>query len=140
MKKKVSFGQSILSGVLAAAVSAVINSILFYIYHAAGIITDNVEIQPGQHMTVVNVLVASIIPSIAGSLVFFALERLTRQGYRRYLVVSIILLLLSFGNAFMAIKDVPLGYAISLNTMHVVVFASLLFFLKRAVKKVSAAA
>jgi hypothetical protein len=139
MKKKVSFKNAFLAGLMAAGVAAAVNAILFFIFHAAGIISDTIEVQRGQPMTVVPVIMMSIIPTLVATLVFFLLERVTKNGYKIFMIVSVILLLLSFSNPFMAIKEVTIGYGIVLDLMHVVVVSALLFFLKKAVKKVVAA-
>jgi hypothetical protein len=135
MTKKVSFKNAFLAGLMAAGTAAAVNAILFFIFHAAGLITDDIEIQPGQHMTVVPVLLSSIMPTLIACIVFWVIERLTKRGIMIFTIVSIVLLLLSFSNPFVMIPNVTIGYGVALNVLHVVVVASLLFYLRRAVKK-----
>jgi uncharacterized membrane protein len=134
MNAKLTFKQSILSGLIAGAVSAVINAVLFFIFHAAGIIVDTIFIQPNVPLTVIPVLISSIVPSIIASIVFFLLEKFTNNGFRIFSIISIILMILSFANPFVGIPEVTVGYGVVLNIMHVVVVFSLLYFIQRSKK------
>lgn len=122
------------AGLLAAATAAAVNAVLFFIFHAAGIITDEIMVQPNMPMTVVPVLISSILPTLIASLVFFLIEKYSQNGVKIFTIVSIILLLLSFANPFMGIPGVTVAYGIALNVMHVVVVAALLFFINRTKK------
>lgn len=132
METKLTFKQSILAGLTAAGVAAVINSILFFIFHAAGIITDDIFMQPNQPMTVVPIIMSSIIPTLIGSMVFFLFEKYSSNGFKIFSIVAIILLVLSFMNPFMGIPNVTIPYGIALDFMHVVVAGSLLYFIRKA--------
>jgi hypothetical protein len=128
---KSSFKSIITAAAVAGIISAVVNSILFFIFHTTGAIRDNVYVQDNQPLTVVPVIFSSIVPSLLAGVVFYLFCRYTKNGYKYFSILSIILLLLSFANPFMAIKNIPLGMGIALNIMHLVVVASLLFFFKR---------
>jgi hypothetical protein len=52
MTSKLSFKASLLAGLLASGVAAVINSILFFIFHGVGVIKDDIFVQPNQPLTV----------------------------------------------------------------------------------------
>ena len=134
MNSKLSFKQIITAGAIAAGCSAVINALLFFTFHAAGVLSDTILIQPGQPLTVVPIIMASILPSVIGASIFFLFEKYSANGFKIFSVISIVLLLLSFANPFMGIPKVTIGYGIVLNVMHVVVAFSLLFFLKRSKK------
>lgn len=134
MKTNVKFGQAVKAGLFAGLAAAAVNTILFFIFHAAGVLTDTIFIQPGQPLTVVPVLISSILPAIIASMVFFLFDKYTKSGFRIFTIVSIVLLLLSFMNPFMGIPGVTMGYAIVLNVMHVTVVAALLFFIRREKK------
>ncbi|MFM1999594.1 MAG: hypothetical protein RL204_1541 [Bacteroidota bacterium] len=134
MNTKLTFKQSITAGAIAAAASVVINAVLFFIFHAAGILTDDIMIQPNQPLTIVPVIISSILPSIVGACVFFLFEKYATNGYKGFTILSIILLVLSFANPFVGIPNVTMGYGVVLNVMHVVVAVALLYFIKRAKK------
>ena len=128
---KTSFKSIITAAAVAGVISAVVNSILYFIFHATGVIPDDVYIQENQPLTLVPVLISSFIPSLLAGVVFYLLCRYTQKGFRYFSILAIILLLLSFANPFMAIKNIPLSMGIALNVMHIVVVTSLLYFFKR---------
>jgi len=132
MSLKLSFSQSLVAGSKAAGASVIINVILFYIFHATGVITDNFFIKPNQPLTVVPVIISSILPSLLGAAVFFLFEKFTYNGFKLFSIVAIILMLLSLSSPFLAVQNMPVDYAIALDLMHVAVAFSLLFFIKRA--------
>jgi hypothetical protein len=123
-----------LAGLTAAGVATIANVILFYVFHGLGVIADNIYVQPNVPMTIVPIIFASIIPTILASVVFFLLERFTKNGFKIFRIISVILLILSLGNAFMAIQGITVGYAIVLCVMHIVVVVSLLYFLGNKLK------
>lgn len=131
---KLSFKQIITAGAIAAGASMVINAILFFIFHAAGFITDDIFVQPNQPMTVIPVIMSSIIPSLIGACIFFLFEKYSNNGLKLFSIVAGVLLVLSFGNPFFGIQGVTVAYGIALNIMHVVVAGSLLYFINRSVK------
>lgn len=136
MKTKLNFTQSIKAGAFAALVAAGINAVLFFIFHAMGIITDTIFIQPEQPMTIVPVLFSSIVPTLIASMVFFLFEKYSKNGFHSFRILAIILLVFSFINPFMGIPGVTTTYAIALNFMHIVVVGSLLFFIGKAVNSI----
>jgi uncharacterized membrane protein len=131
---KVNLQQSITAGAIAGGVAAVINAVLFFIFHSLGVLTDDIFIQPNQSLTVVPVIVSSILPSIIGSIVFFLIEKFTNNGFGIFRIVSIVLLILSLVSPFMQIPNVTTGFAIVLDIMHVVVAFSVLYFINRSVQ------
>jgi hypothetical protein len=134
MTNKLNFKQVFLSGLTAAAVSSIINAILFFLFHSMGWITDDIFVQPNQPMTVILVIMASFVPSLIASLVFFAFEKFTQNGFRIFSIVSIILMLLSLASPFTVIPNVTTPYALSLSGMHLVVPLILLYFIDRSKK------
>lgn len=131
MNSKLNFKQSFTAGLMAAGVSVIINAALFFIFHAVGVITDDVFVQPGQSLTVVPVIISSILPTLIGAMVFFLFERFTKKGFTIFAAVSIILVLLSLVSPFMSVPNMPLGFGIVLDAMHFVVAGSLLYFIHR---------
>jgi hypothetical protein len=134
MNSKLTFVQSIKAGAMAAGLAAVINVILFFVFHEGGILVDTIFIQAGQALTVIPVLISSIVPTLIASCVFFLLAKYTKNGLNIFRIISLVLLVLSFANPFM-IPEVTTGYAVALNVMHIVVVACLLFFISKAVKE-----
>lgn len=134
MTTKLNFRKSIIAGLLAGVTALIINVVLFFIFHGAGIITDTIFIKPNLALNPVPVIVASFIPALIGGAVFFLFEKYTNNGFRIFTIFSIIILLLSFTQPFKAIPNVTTGYALALNLMHIVVVAALLYFINKSKK------
>jgi len=134
MTKKLNFKQVMMAGLSAAAVSAIINAILFFIFKAIGWITDDILVQPNQPLTVVPVIISSIVPALIAALVFFLFEKYTMNGYRNFSIVTIILMLLSLAVPFSGIPNVTTKYSLALGSMHIVVPLVLLYFISRSKK------
>ena len=124
-----------MAGLMAAGVATGLNALLFFIFKALGIIVDNIFIQPNQPLTVFPVIISSILPSLIASLVFFLLEKFTKNGFKVFRIIALVLVVLSFINPFMGIPNVTVAYAVVLNLMHVVVAGAVLYFIGKAVKK-----
>lgn len=136
MSSKLTFVQSIQAGLLAGVVSAVINATLFFVFQAAGVLTDTVFVQPpNQPLTLVPVLMASIVPSLLGSIVFFLIEKFTNNGYRIFSILALILTVLSLFSPFTVPVHVTMGYSLVLCVMHVVVAFVLVYFIGRSLKQ-----
>lgn len=135
MRSKLTFKQSILAGLLAGLVAAVINALLFFVFHSAGVISDTIYPQPNQPLTVLPVLIASLVPALLGSVVFFLLETYTNNGFRIFAILSLVLMVLSMYSPFTGIPGVTTGYALALCLMHITVPLALLYFIRRAKQK-----
>lgn len=132
MNTKLNFKQSIVAGAIAAAAATLINVILFFIFHGAGIITDNIFVQPNQPLTFIAIIISSVIPTLIASMVFFLVEKFTKKGFMIFTIVSVVLVLLSLASPF-SIIGVTTGYALVLDFMHLVVAGCVLFFINRAI-------
>ena len=131
MNTKLSFKQIITAGAKAAVVAAGINTILFFIFRAAGFITDSILVE-NKALTVTPIIMASIFPALIGACVFFLFEKFSNNGFKIFSIIAIILLILSFGNPFFGIPNVTIAYGIALDIMHVTVALPLLYFIKKA--------
>ena len=138
MTTKLNFKQAFMAGLMAAVAATVVNAILFLVFRAAGIIVDTIFIQPDQPMTIVPIIISSIVPTLIATLVFFLLEKFTKNGFKIFRIIALVLMLITFINPFMGIQGVTMGYAIALNIMHIVVVGALLYFIGKSVKKNSA--
>jgi hypothetical protein len=132
MNTKLNFKQIITAGAMAAGVSVIINSILFFVLKAAGIFTDDIFIQPNQPLTILPIILSSVMPSLVGASIFFLFEKYSNNGFKIFSIVSIVLMVLSFVNPFIGIPSVTIAYGVALDLMHVVVALSLLYFIKKA--------
>lgn len=132
MNTKLNFKQIITAGAIAAGVSVIFNSILFFVLKAAGIFTDDIFIQPNQPLYILPIILSSVMPSLVGASIFFLFEKYSNNGFKIFSIVSILLMVLSFVNPFMGIPGVTIAYGVALDLMHVVVALSLLYFIKKA--------
>jgi Family of unknown function (DUF6069) len=132
MTLKLNLKQSFVAGLLAGVTAGVINAALFLIFHSAGVISDSIYPQPNEPMTIVSVIMASFVPAIIASLVFFLFEKFTNKGFKIFVIISLILMLLSLYSPFAVIPGVTTGYSMVLCVMHIVVALSILFFIRRA--------
>lgn len=133
---KLTFKQIMGAILFAALSSAVINAIIFFIFRGLGIFDETI-IDPSSKatLTIVPVLISSIIPSIIAGLVFFLFEKYSKNGFKFFTILSIILVLLSLMSPF-KIPNVAMGFVVGLNLMHLVVAGNVLFFLNRARKAI----
>jgi len=134
MQTKLNFKQIITAGLMAGGVSAIINSILFYIFHTANVLVDSIHIQPNTPLTIVPIIMSSIMPSIIGSIVFYFIQKYSANGFKIFRIISIVLVALSLISPFTNIPDVTFGYAMVLNVMHILVAVDLLYFIGKKVK------
>lgn len=122
---------TLIKSVIAGLASALLNSILYYAFKNLGAINDIVQIMPGEPLGVHNAIISSMISSIFAGIVYFLISLIAREAFRIFQRIAWIILLLSFFSPFLFIHDVPVGYAISLNIMHIVVAAAILYVMKK---------
>ena len=132
MNQKITFKQAMTTGLFIAGTSILLNVIIYYVFKAAGIITDTIFIQPNQPLAVTPVIISSTLTSIIAPIVFFLFDKFSSNGFRNFSILAIILVLFSFISPFKAIPDVTIGFAMVLNLMHLVVFGASMFYIYRA--------
>ena len=132
MTTKLNLKQSLFAGFLAGIAAAIINAVLFFVFHSAGVIRDDIFPQPGQPLTILPVITASFVPLIIGSVVFYLFERFTRNGFKIFAGIALVLMVLSLVSPFTMIPGATFGYSLVLCVMHIVAALSLLYFIRRA--------
>ncbi len=132
MTNKPTFIQCLKAGLLAGIAAALINALLFLLFKQLGLITDSILIPPANEpLTLVPISMASLIPPVLGSGVYYLLARFTVHGFRYFTILALVVLVLSFANPFMGIPDVTISYGLALDALHVVVVGSLLYSLRK---------
>lgn len=121
---------------LAGAIAAGINSILFLIGSAIGLVDESVLV-PGMNtpITIAPVMMSSFIPSLIAGLVLGVMNYFLNKPFKVFRVVALVLLILSFANPFMGIPGIPLGMGLWLNVMHVVVAGTVVYCFGRFTAK-----
>lgn len=122
---------SLIKGLMAGLAAAIMNSTLFYAFKNLGAINDTVQIMPGEPLGVHNAIISSIFSSVIASIVYFVISLFARDAFRIFQRIAWIMLLISFFSPFLFIPEVPVGYAISLNIMHIVVAAAVIYIMKK---------
>lgn len=106
------------AALVAAGGSAVVNVLIYLIGGALGAFPSDVFVQPGQTLTIVPVIMASIIGAIGGVAVFAALARFTRRPVFLFSIIAAVMLVLSFVTPF-SIPAAPTSMIIALELMHI---------------------
>lgn len=121
---------------LAGAIAAGINSVLFLIGSAIGLI-DAAVLVPGMNtpITIGPVIMSTFIPSLIAGLVLGVMNYFLNKPFKVFRVVALVLLILSFANPFMGIPGIPLGMGLWLNVMHVVVAGTVVYCFGRFTAK-----
>ena len=122
---------SLIKGLMAGLAAAIMNSTLFYAFKNLGAINDTVQIMPGEPLGVHNAIISSIVSSLIASIVYFVISLFARDAFRIFQRIAWFMLLISFFSPFLFIPEVPVGYAISLNIMHIVVAAAIIYIMKK---------
>jgi hypothetical protein len=122
---------SLIKGLIAGLAAAIMNSALYYAFKNLGALNDTVQILPGEPLGVHNAIISSIFSSVIASIVYFVISIFARDAFRIFQRIAWIMLLLSFFSPFLFIPEVPVGYAISLNIMHIVVAAAVIYIMKK---------
>jgi hypothetical protein len=109
-----------LTGLLAAAISAVANAIIFFVAAATGLLDTNFVMQPlGQTMTVFPVIISSFVGVLVGTAVFAALAKFTSRPISIFRIVAIVALVLSLAQPLL-IQGAPVSFLLTLEVMHIV--------------------
>ncbi len=132
MTTKLDLKQALFAGLLAGIAAAIINAVLFAGFHSAGIISDDIYPQPGQPLTIIPVIMASFVPLIIGSVVFYLFEKFLNNGFKVFAIIALVMMMLSLISPFTVIPNVTFGYSLVLCAMHIVAAFSLLYFIRRA--------
>jgi hypothetical protein len=123
-----SIGNTVKNSLIAGAVAAVINAIIFFISQSAGWISDEFPSVNGP-VSLLPVLFSSIIPCLIGGILYWLLTSYVPYGGYIFWIIAIGLLFFSYFSPAQNIPNAPLSMQIALNVMHNVVASSLLYFL-----------
>jgi uncharacterized membrane protein YgcG len=113
-------------GLLGAAVAAAINAIVFFIAKAVDAMPETVIVSSGQPITLAPVVMASIVPAVMATLVFWALARFTQSPKKIFIGVAVVVFVATLGGPF-SIPDVPTSMIVALEIMHLVAAIAITF-------------
>ena len=122
------------ASLLAAALAAGANAVLFLIASARGAFPPDVLLpRAGRPMTLEPIVVISAAAALGGGLVFAVLRRVTRHVVPVFVGLAALVLALSFVTPFQ-IEDAPVAMIVWLEVMHVVAAAVVVGVLLRAAR------
>lgn len=123
-----------------ALYSVIVNVLLYFLLERLGVIHQSVFINddPNMSITPAAVSISSIVPTLLGGLVFWLMVRFFQKGVRYFSFLAIGLGFLSFAAPF-SLPEIPLGMAMALNLMHVVVIYNMLHYFRKAARQISLA-
>lgn len=113
------------AGVLGAAVAAVLNAVIYVTARALG--TSFVVQPPNRDPSEVSigaVILITILPLLAATLVYGMLRRLTRRAFRMFIVLAAVVFLVMLIPPLGAARE--LSTAVALTLMHAVATAAIL--------------
>jgi Family of unknown function (DUF6069) len=117
---------------IAGAIAAVINAVLFFIFRAMGIFTDDILLQTpqgAQPLGFIPVLISSFVPSLIAGVVCWLMMRYIPNGKLIFQILATVLLALSFFSPSNAAPNAPMSFLIGINILHTVVAGVVIYFL-----------
>ncbi|HMN30180.1 MAG TPA: DUF6069 family protein [Caldilineaceae bacterium] len=121
------------NGLLATAVSAVVNAVLYLVGSALGGFPSDVITPLGYPVTLVPVLVMSIVPVLLGTLAYWLLTRFTDRANRWFIIlVAVVFVAMFFGPPDLRSAGAPMLMVVLLEVMHVVTAGAAIYFLTRS--------
>ena len=105
---------------ITALAAAAANGLVYLVATAVGAIPSDFVISgPGTPLTLGMVVGTTVVPAILAAVVFALLGRFTKRPVRNFVVVSAVLLVLSFVTP-LTIPGAPLSMVLALELMHIV--------------------
>jgi hypothetical protein len=119
-------------GLTGAAIAAAANAIIYFVAKAAGALPETVLIpNSGKPIMLVPVIIASIVPAVIATLIFWALVRFTKSPKKIFIAIAVLVFVATAGGPF-SIPDVPMNMVIALDIMHLVAAVGITFGLTSA--------
>ena len=119
-----------LSALKIAAVSVLLNVIIFYIGKAFGSMHSYLPVPSERQLTLIPVIVVSALAAFIGAGAYALLRLFVSRPYKVFSILAVIVLIVSFAAPYI-VPGVNHDMAFTLDAMHIVVVAAMLFFLRR---------
>jgi hypothetical protein len=119
------------NGLTAAAVSAVVNAIIYLVGAALGGFPSTVLTPMGAPITLAPVLVMSIVPVLLGTLAYQTLTWLNVNANLWFVVITAVVFIVMFAGP-LGIPGAPTLMIVLLEVMHVVTAGAAVYFLTRS--------
>jgi hypothetical protein len=120
------------AGIVAAAVAAAANIVLYFLGRALGAFPDTALTPMGRPVDAVATVMVSVLGVLAGALVYTVLTRLldAARAKRWFLLIAIVVLVLMAPSP-VGIPGAPLSQVVIMEIMHLVAGVSAIYFLTR---------
>ena len=133
--KRISLGRIAVAGLFAAIAAAIANAVVYAIAVSLGAFPDSILIQPaGQPMSLGPVIISSAIGAVGATVVFALMNRLLRRPVRSFVILSVVVLVISFITPF-TVADASVAFIAALLVMHVVAWVVIVGILIAATRK-----
>jgi hypothetical protein len=130
---KPSIGAIWRNGLIAAAVAAVINAVLYFIGSAMGAFPTSVLTPMGTPITIVPVVLVTVVGILAGTVAYTILNWLTKNPNRWFTILAVVVLIAMAFNPF-TLPGAPMLMIVFLEVMHLVAGGAAIYFLTRRTK------
>ncbi len=131
---KVGFGTLLVQGLIGGAIAAVVNLVLYFGSHAAGVSYDG-DFQPGvTSIPVPMIAISGLVMAIPATIVAVLLQRFTTNPARNYVIAAVVFEILSLGGP-PGVKGLGTGAIVVMELMHVVAGLAIGGLQYRALKK-----
>jgi hypothetical protein len=119
------------NGLIAAAVSALVNAILYLVGAPLGGFPSTVLTPLGAPITLGPVLIMSIVPVLLGTLAYQILTWLNSNANLWFMIITGVVFIVMFPGP-LGIPDAPTLMVVLLEVMHVVTAGAAVYFLTRS--------
>ena len=109
------------AGLVASAIAAATNALIYGVGRIAGAIPQSVKVDTlsgNGPVTVATVIFTSVLAVLVATLFYAVLRRIARRPERTFLIAGTVLLVMSLAMPF-SIPDVPMKMAVTLALMHI---------------------
>lgn len=118
------------TGLLAGAIAAILNVIIYLISKRMGILNDSVLLPGGQPLTLFPVATSTLIMGIIAGLVLYLFSKIFKNPLKIFTVTGVIVLLLS-GVGPLVTPNIPGNMVTILELMHLVAGTIIIYYLTR---------
>lgn len=117
-----------------ALYSAVVNVLLYIVLQNLGVIHSAIFMNGSPTNPITTIVLSSVLPTFFGGLAFWLLLHYLKKGVTYFSAAVFLLGLLSFAAPF-SLPGIPIGMALALNLMHVVVMYNMLHYFRKAARE-----
>jgi hypothetical protein len=120
--------------ILTAVIAVVANVVIYFIASALGAMPESVLVPPmNLPITIIPVIMATLMGTLGGAIVFALLTRFTKNPVRIFTVIAV-LVVIAMGIPPFTLSGAPASMIVALNIMHIVAGVIVVTMLTRSVR------